>query len=221
MTHALSYGLRLILTIGIASAIFAGVVGRTRAAILQEASCFAETGFCVRGRFLAYWQGSGGLAQYGYSLTGEQPELLEDGRTYTAQYFERARLESHPENPYPYRILLGRFGRRILAGAVEPPDSQPPAAGVCGAAQGTVATVRVSGDTPAPRRQVVRPEQHLRVVNGAGQPVRVQLAQIDATVPPGDEQIFARPFGSYRAPGVRRLALSAYAGGGAELWLQE
>jgi len=32
------------------------------------------------------------------------------------QYFERARFEYHPENPNPYMILLGQFGRRILAG---------------------------------------------------------------------------------------------------------
>jgi hypothetical protein len=30
------------------------------------------------------------------------------------QYFERARFEYHPENPAPYDILLGQFGRQIL-----------------------------------------------------------------------------------------------------------
>ena len=75
---------------------------------------FAETGFRVGGRFLAYWQANGGLALYGYPLTGEIRERLEDGREYTVQYFERARLEYHPENADPRdQLLLGQFGRRI------------------------------------------------------------------------------------------------------------
>jgi hypothetical protein len=31
------------------------------------------------------------------------------------QYFERARFEHHPENSAPNDVLLGQFGRRILA----------------------------------------------------------------------------------------------------------
>jgi hypothetical protein len=30
------------------------------------------------------------------------------------QYFERARFEWHPENPDPYKVLLGRFGFTTL-----------------------------------------------------------------------------------------------------------
>ena len=41
---------------------------------------------------------------------------LEDGKTYQVQYFERVRMEYHPENQPPYDVLLGQFGRRILAG---------------------------------------------------------------------------------------------------------
>ena len=28
-------------------------------------ACFAETGFCIQGRFLDYWQANGGLARNG------------------------------------------------------------------------------------------------------------------------------------------------------------
>jgi hypothetical protein len=77
------------------------------------AECFAETGRCVQGRFLAHWRAHGGLALNGLPLTDERPETLEDGRTYTVQYFERTRLEHHPENGAPYDVLLGQFGRRI------------------------------------------------------------------------------------------------------------
>src|SRR5207248_9806476 len=73
------------------------------------------TGHNLAGGFLQYWQANGGLAQFGYPLSEELRERLEDGKEYTVQYFERARLEVHPENPAPYDILLGQFGRRILA----------------------------------------------------------------------------------------------------------
>jgi len=81
---------------------------------IQGARYFAETGHNVRGRFLTYWQRKGGLAQFGYPLSEEFVERLEDGQDYTVQYFERARFEYHPENRPPYDVLLGQFGRRIL-----------------------------------------------------------------------------------------------------------
>jgi N-acetylneuraminic acid mutarotase len=81
----------------------------------SPAACFAETGHCVRGRFLTYWLENGGLARNGFPLTDERVEVLEDGRAYTVQYFERVRMEYHPENAgTPYEVLLGHFGRRVL-----------------------------------------------------------------------------------------------------------
>ncbi|HEY8598479.1 MAG TPA: kelch repeat-containing protein, partial [Thermomicrobiales bacterium] len=80
------------------------------------ATYFPTTGHNLSGNFLAYWEASGGLAQFGYPLTETITETLEDGKPYRVQYFERARFEYHPENPAPYDVLLGQFGRRILAG---------------------------------------------------------------------------------------------------------
>jgi hypothetical protein len=87
---------------------------------------FPETGFSVRGRFLAYWRAHGldlgdqgisereALALFGYPISGEFTQTLEDGKAYTVQYFERVRMEYHPENAgTPYEVLLGQFGRRI------------------------------------------------------------------------------------------------------------
>jgi hypothetical protein len=77
---------------------------------------FEPTGHNVGPRFAAYWQANGGLAQFGYPLTEEFTEVLEDGKPYLVQYFERARFEYHPEQADPqYQVLLGQFGRRILA----------------------------------------------------------------------------------------------------------
>ena len=87
---------------------------------------FPETGFTVRGRFLTYWETNGALELNGYPLTEERDERLEDGRVRRVQYFERVRMEHHPENAPPYDVLLGQFGRRL-----HPLD--PPAAPIVGA----------------------------------------------------------------------------------------
>jgi hypothetical protein len=66
---------------------------------------------CWAGRFRAYWEQQGGLAQFGYPLSEEFPERSAlSGQVYTVQYFERAVFEYHPENPAPYQVLLSQLG---------------------------------------------------------------------------------------------------------------
>jgi hypothetical protein len=96
-------------------------------------TCFQETGHCIQARFLAYWQAHVGLVINGFPLSDERQELLEDGQTYTVQYFERVRMEYHPENQPPYDVLLGQFGRRELylpagrsSSGPEPPTDPKP-----------------------------------------------------------------------------------------------
>jgi hypothetical protein len=77
-----------------------------------SARCFPETGFCIAGPFLAYWETRGGLAAFGYPIPPEGEEKLEDHHVYTVQYFERARFEYHPEHAgTPNEVQLGRLGR--------------------------------------------------------------------------------------------------------------
>lgn len=72
---------------------------------------FPETGHTLSSRFFAFWQANGGLPVYGYPITDAKPEVNPDtGQTYLTQWFERNRLEYHPENQPPYDILLGRLG---------------------------------------------------------------------------------------------------------------
>ncbi|HEU5328089.1 MAG TPA: hypothetical protein VFU78_08350, partial [Thermomicrobiales bacterium] len=67
----------------------------------------------------------GGLAINGYPITNEQTEKLEDGKDYLVQWFERVRMEYHPESANPqYQVLLGQFGR-ILHPADPPVAAQP------------------------------------------------------------------------------------------------
>jgi subtilisin family serine protease len=80
----------------------------------EGANYFPETGHTLRGTFRAYWQANGGLPIFGYPTSEEFTERGEDGREYTVQYFERHRLELHPENQPPYHVLLSRLGNDIL-----------------------------------------------------------------------------------------------------------
>lgn len=54
---------------------------------------FSETGHHLGGDFLNTWQANGGLMTFGYPIS---EQMQQDGMT--VQYFERARLEEHPES---------------------------------------------------------------------------------------------------------------------------
>jgi hypothetical protein len=90
-----------------------------------DANCtfFAQTGHRLCFGFKTYWQSHGmefgdegvsyreALALFGYPIS---EEFIDPATGYTVQYFERARFEFHPENPEPYRVLLGRLGAVVL-----------------------------------------------------------------------------------------------------------
>ena len=76
--------------------------------------CFPETSFCIEGRIRTFWEQNGGLPVFGFPI-GPQQEQAVEGRPFVVQWFERARLELHPENPAPYDVLLGRLGVDRLA----------------------------------------------------------------------------------------------------------
>jgi hypothetical protein len=71
-----------------------------------------ETGHTLSGAFKHYWEDHGGLFVNGYPISEPFPERNPiDGKTYTVQYFQRARYELHPENAgTPYEVLLGLLG---------------------------------------------------------------------------------------------------------------
>ena len=71
--------------------------------------CFVETGFCISGRIQEYWDQNGGLPVFGLPIGAEEQIQIEE-KSFTAQRFERNRLELHPENIKPYDVLLGRLG---------------------------------------------------------------------------------------------------------------
>lgn len=60
----------------------------------------------------AFWTRLGGIKQFGLPISQPFMEVSkDDGKTYLVQYFERQRLEYHPENKgTAYEVLLGRLG---------------------------------------------------------------------------------------------------------------
>jgi hypothetical protein len=87
---------------------------------------FAQTGHSICEPFLSYWRSKGleldgrrgltqdeNLALFGLPLSEPQTEQLSDSNSYTVQWFERARFEYHPNNPDPYKVLLGLLGVEV------------------------------------------------------------------------------------------------------------
>jgi hypothetical protein len=78
---------------------------------------FPQTGQLLQGDFLHFWQTHGGLATFGAPISGIEHERNGDGsgRIYAVQWFQKARLERHPETHTPrVAILLGLLGRKSV-----------------------------------------------------------------------------------------------------------
>lgn len=77
--------------------------------------CFDQPGVtaCVAPEFRSFWTRNGGLAVFGYPLEASKQEQTPEG-TFLVQYFERQRLELHPTNAEPYKVLLGRANAEVL-----------------------------------------------------------------------------------------------------------
>lgn len=87
---------------------------------------FEATGQVLCEPWLGYWVNNGGLERFGYPISSLRLELIE-GRAYTVQYFERRRIEHHPEYAgTPYEYLYGLLGREVLEVQNLPACQGPP-----------------------------------------------------------------------------------------------
>ncbi len=92
---------------------------------------FVETGHNLLNGFKQFWEANGGIAQFGYPLTEEFTERNPaDDRTYTVQYFERARFEWHPDTS---SVALGKIGQEVFTAnnkpagtGIDPPPNLTP-----------------------------------------------------------------------------------------------
>ena len=82
----------------------------------DEPRLFPQTGYTIKGNFKRYWEEMGGLSVFGYPISSEAWEVnAADGKQYVTQWFERHRMEDHPElaNDPNYYILLGLIGNEL------------------------------------------------------------------------------------------------------------
>lgn len=77
-------------------------------AFTQEPVFFKETKHWVTGAFLDYFNSHGSLEIFGYPIS---EQMVDQG--ITVQYFQRARMEWHPNNPDPYKVQLGLLGDEL------------------------------------------------------------------------------------------------------------
>jgi hypothetical protein len=66
---------------------------------------FPEIGHAACFEFLKYWRNNGGLDSFGYPIT---EYMMENGMI--VQYFQRAKMEWHPEKPKDQRMQLAPLG---------------------------------------------------------------------------------------------------------------
>ena len=78
---------------------------------------FASTGHNVSGKFLTFWKTKGALQTFGYPVSEAFTDRnISNGKDYLVQYFERAKMELHPEAAgTAYEVQLGLLGAERLA----------------------------------------------------------------------------------------------------------
>ncbi len=108
-------------------------------AAASAAHYFAESGHAVAHEpFWRYWSTHGlefdgrrgtsfaeSLALFGLPLSEPAMETNASGDRVLTQWFERARFEYHPNNPNPFKVLLGLLGNEVRSGS-STPAPQPP-----------------------------------------------------------------------------------------------
>lgn len=89
-----------------------------------------ETQHIIQYGFKEIWETRGDVRIFGFPISEEIDEVLEDGEWRTVQYFERARFEYWPNFPPGQRVLISNLGRRLApperTAPVPPPGSGQP-----------------------------------------------------------------------------------------------
>ncbi len=93
---------RLILVLAM---VLIGGIAATPPPQSQNCEYFNDTGHYVCDDFLTFYQTRGEAAIFGYPITEAFADPDRGG--IRVQYFQNARMELHPQNPAPYRVLLG------------------------------------------------------------------------------------------------------------------
>jgi hypothetical protein len=88
---------------------------------------FDVTRHGVGGVFLEFWERNGGMETFGFPISEEFDEVLPDGNTYRVQYFERARLEYHPNLAgTEHTVQVGLLGTALYSNDPRRPMTMQP-----------------------------------------------------------------------------------------------
>jgi hypothetical protein len=79
--------------------------------------------------FITFWQSHGGQPVFGSPVGPEVFEPAPDDRLFRAQYFEKARLEYHPESADPSHVEVGLLGNEVAHTGQVAPTLPPGLAG--------------------------------------------------------------------------------------------
>lgn len=71
---------------------------------------YPETGHTVRMPFYDFFTNMNGISRFGYPITDD---FVDPQTRLLVQYFQKARLEWHPENADPYKVLLGLLSENL------------------------------------------------------------------------------------------------------------
>jgi hypothetical protein len=95
--------------------------GLPRSSLDTSGRVFEETGQWVPGGFLQFFNQNGGLEIFGYPVSAQHEE-----RGFLVQYFQRMRMEWHPERPRSSQVVLGTLGLEALQQLPVPPRGLRP-----------------------------------------------------------------------------------------------
>jgi hypothetical protein len=86
-----------------------------------------QTQHIIQYGFKEIWETRGGEGIFGWPISEEVNEIVDDGAWHTVQYFERARFEYWPTLPPGQRILMSTLGRKLAPSDTPsaPPAPQP------------------------------------------------------------------------------------------------
>jgi len=73
-----------------------------------------ETQHIIQYGFKEIWETRGSMQIFGYPISEEISEILDDGEWHTVQYFERSRFEYWPNLPSGKRVLISLLGRQLV-----------------------------------------------------------------------------------------------------------
>ncbi|NWF81898.1 MAG: hypothetical protein HXY37_17925 [Chloroflexi bacterium] len=88
-----------------------------------ERRYIAQTQHIIQYGFKEIWESRGAERIFGYPISNEIQEVLEDGQWHTVQWFEKARFEYWPAFPPGQRVVISNLGRRLA-----PPERLAPVA---------------------------------------------------------------------------------------------